>query len=481
MLYRVIFFKLKTYPAKFGLNSNTSLFCMNHFFSIYRREIADTFRLSLPIVIAQLGVILMGVTDNIMVGRFLGATALGAAGLANSLSFLVSSIGVGGLGVVAALISQAKGQDNVPEIGRTFKAGLWAALLLGVILAVLSAILGYYLHLFNQTAEITALSQPFMYILSFSIVPLFLFVATRQLSDGLSLPRVAMFITVSALVVNTLFNYWLINGIWFFPKMGLNGSATATLIARFYMAGAILVYVFNNQHFAKYLNVNSSVSIKNLVQKIFFMIVSTGLQFFFEIAAFSLAVVMIGWLGENQLAAHQIAINMASTTYMMATGIAAAGAIRVGRAFGQQDKTAVFRAGTAAFLLVTAFMGFCCVLFLTANDLLVTLYLTDNAPVMQIAAGLVIIAGFFQLSDGIQAIALGALRGVSDINLPTLITLIAYWVLALPLSYLLAFTFKMDAAGVWVALLIGLTFSAVFLTFRFYHLLQKLDMTTAKS
>lgn len=447
---------------------------MTPLFSIYRREILETIRLSLPIVIAQLGVILMGVTDNILVGRFLGATALGAAGLAGSQAFLVSSIAVGGLGVVGSLISQAKGQQNDVEIGRIFRAGLWAASVMGVVLGLISVGLAFRFEWFGQTPEITELSKPFMYILSASNIPLFLFVATRQLSDGLSFPRVAMFITVSALIINALFNYLLINGIWIFPKLGLNGSATATLIARSYMAVAISVYVWRSATFSKYLKVSSGQNLRDLIPKILRSATNTGLQFFFEIAAFSLAVVMIGWLGKNQLAAHQIAINLASTTYMMATGIASAGAIRVGRAFGQRNKAAVFRAGTAAFLLVTAFMGFCCLLFLTANDFLVNIYLKDNLPVMQIAAALVIIAGFFQLSDGIQVVALGALRGLNDINTPTFITLIAYWVIALPLSYVLAFTLKMDVTGIWIALSAGLTFSAVFLTFRFYRLLKKM-------
>ncbi|TAH15264.1 MAG: MATE family efflux transporter, partial [Runella slithyformis] len=314
----------------------------------------------------------MGVTDNILVGRFLDATALGAAGLAGSQAFLVSSIAVGGLGVVGSLISQAKGQQNDVEIGRTFRAGLWAAAIMGVVLGLISVVLAFYFEWFGQTPEITDLSRPFMYILSASNIPLFLFVATRQLSDGLSFPRVAMFITVSALIINGLFNYLLINGIWIFPKLGLNGSATATLIARTYMAIAISIYVWRSSVFSKYLRVSAGLNLGDLIPKILRLATTTGFQFFFEIAAFSLAVVMIGLLGKNQLAAHQIAINLASTTYMMATGIASAGAIRVSRAFGQQNKTAVFRAGTAAFLLVTAFMGLCCLLFLTANDFLVT-------------------------------------------------------------------------------------------------------------
>lgn len=185
---------------------------------------------------------------------------------------------------------------------------------------------------------------------------------------------------------------------------------------------------------------------------------------------------MIGWLGEPQLAAHQIAINMASTTYMMATGIAAAGSIRVGMAVGRNNRSAVQRAGTAAFLLVTLFMGLCCVLFLSANEWLVSLYIRDNLAVSSIAATLVIIAGFFQLSDGIQVVGLGVLRGVADVNMPTLLTLFAYWGVALPLSYMLAFPLGMDVQGVWIGLLAGLTVSAILLTYRFYKRLPQIQL-----
>lgn len=438
-----------------------------------RRDIIETIKLSYPIIIAQLGVILMGVTDNLMVGRFLGAVPLGAAGLANSLSFLMTSIGVGGLGVVGSLIAQSKGQRNDTEIGRLFRAGLYVALILSVVLGIVSALTASFLEYFGQTAEVTRLSKPFIYILSVSTLPLLLFVAARQLADGLSFTRVAMFVTVSALIVNALFNWLLINGIWIFPKMGLNGSATATLLARIFMATAILWYLLKNRRFQVYVEAAKTLDVSDLTRKILRLGIPVGFQFFFEIAAFSLAVVMIGWLGEKQLAAHQIAISMASTTYMMATGIAAAGAIRVGRAFGEGSLAQVRRAGTAALVVVAVFMGFWFAIFLTANQFLVSLYLDNNPEVTRIASILMIYAAFFQLSDGVQVTALGALRGITDVNVPTIITLIAYWVIALPLSYWLAFAYQMDIAGVWLALSAGLTFSALFLTVRFYHLASR--------
>ena len=199
------------------------------------------------------------------------------------------------------------------------------------------------------------------------------------------------------------------------------------------------------------------------------------MTFFFEIATFSLAVVIVGWRGQDRLAAHQIAINLASVTYMMATGISSAAAIRVSAAVGRGTQQGIWRAGIAAFTLSVGFMSLMAILFLTANDWLVTLYIRDNPAVMRIAASLVIIGGFFQLSDGVQVVALGCLRGLSDVNVPTIITLFSYWVVALPLSYVLGFPLGMDAVGVWIGLLAGLTMAAVLLTWRFFKRVEQTE------
>ncbi|WP_046375679.1 MATE family efflux transporter [Spirosoma radiotolerans] len=444
---------------------------LSSLFLIYRAEFADTLRLSIPIIIAQLGVVLMGVTDNLFVGRLLGALPLGAAGLANSLSFLMSSIGVGGLTVVAALVSKANNQSGGPAaVNRLFRAGLRVALLLSVLVGGLSVLLAYNFSLFGQTPEVTRLARNFMLILSVSLFPLLVFVAARQLCDGLRYPRVAMAITLSALGVNALFNYVFIKGVGPFPALGLMGSATATLLSRVFMAGAMLVYVYQAPNFRAYLKKEfNSLPITAEAWTILRLGIPGGLTFFFEVATFSLAVVIVGWLGEAQLAAHQIAINMASVTYMMATGISSAAAIRVSAAVGQASRDGIWRAGIAAFLLSVSFMSITALVFLTASDWLVTLYIRDNPQVMAIAASLVIMAGFFQLSDGVQVVALGGLRGLSDVNVPTLITLFSYWIVALPLSYVLAFPFGMDAVGVWIGLLAGLSIAAVLLTWRFFR------------
>ncbi|GAB3564327.1 MATE family efflux transporter [Spirosoma luteolum] len=444
---------------------------------LYRPELADTFRLSVPIVIAQLGVVLMGVTDNLFVGRLLGAVPLGAAGLATSLSFLMSSIGVGGLSVVAALVSQAASRDDAAGINRLFRAGLWSAVLMSVVLGGLSVVLAFFFDLFGQTPEVTRLARQFMLILSASVLPLLLFVAARQLCDGLRQPRVAMLITLSALVLNALFNYVFISGMGPVPALGLMGSALATLLSRVFMAIAMLVYVYRQPRFQAYLlPAFRRLPIGNDIRTILRLGIPGGLTFFFEVATFSLAVVIVGWLGDDRLAAHQIAINMASVTYMMATGISSAAAIRVGAAVGLGSREGAFRAGVAALALSLSLMTLAALLFLTANHWLVSLYIRDNPAVMEIAASLMVMAGFFQLSDGVQVVALGGLRGLSDVNIPTVITLFSYWVVALPLSYVLAFPAGLDAVGVWVGLLVGLTIAAVLLTVRFFRRLRRVAL-----
>lgn len=443
---------------------------------LFRSELAATGRLSVPIIIAQLGAILMGVTDNLFVGRLLGATALGAAGLATSLSFLMMSIGLGALSVVSALVSQARGRGDAAEINRLFRAGLWVALLLSGVAALACILLAFNFERFGQTTKVAQLAKPFTLILTLSIVPLLVFVAARQLCDGLAQPKVAMAITLSALGLNAFFNYVLITGAGPFPRLGINGSALATLLSRLYMAIAILVYVWRAPFFRVYFAKDfRAESVAHQVRKILRLGLPGGFTMFFEIALFSLAVVMVGWLGADRLAAHQIAINMASITYMMATGISAAGAIRIGMAVGLGSHEQIIRSGLAAFTLSIAMMGIAGVVFLSAPDWLVSLYIDPlkEPAVAAVAPTLVIIAGFFQLSDGIQVVGLGALRGLSDVNAPTLITLFAYWGVGLPVSYALGFWLHLDVVGVWIGLLLGLTVAALLLTLRFYRLSRR--------
>jgi MATE family multidrug resistance protein len=437
-------------------------------------ETRKTLLLAFPIMIAQLGSILMGVTDNIMVGHYLGKIGLGVSGIANSIAFVIASIGIGGLAVVAPLISKAKAERNESEVNRLFRAGLWAAFWFGLILGLIGFVCVYFFDVFQQSVEINQKSPTFMGIIVISNLFVFIFVASKQLSDGLSHTYVAMMITIIGLITNLVFNILLINGYLGFPEMGLNGSAASTLITRILMVIAMLIYLFKAKIFQQYLRKKyNPLPVGDLVRYIFKIGVPSGLQFFFEIAAFSLAVVMMGWLGENQLAAHQIAINVAATTYMMAAGLGVAGGIRVGEGRGLRNIQKIKMSGNVAMLLVLAFMTIMMLLIIVLKRFLVELYISD-IEVIEIAVKLMWIAAVFQLSDGIQVVGLGILRGIADVNIPTWITMFAYWGVALPLGYFLGFTLKQDAIGVWIGLWAGLTMSATLLATRFYYLVGKM-------
>ncbi|MBC7919687.1 MAG: MATE family efflux transporter [Ferruginibacter sp.] len=411
----------------------------------------------------------MGVVSNVMVGP-LGAAALGAVGIANSIFFVVAILGIGTLSVVAPMVANANGAGDWYRCKQLFRDGVFIGLGTGTGLVLVIGLLANSFGVFRQTAEITVLAREYLLISGVSIVPLLVFVAAKQFGDGLSHTRIAMYITLAGLGVNVLSNWLLIHGHWGFPALGVRGSALSVLIARVGMAALILAYVSRAGVFKPYWRaLPRPGQPKHLFSRIIRLGLPSGLQYFFEIAAFTVAIVVVGWLGKYPLAAHEIAISLASITYMMASGLAAAGSIRVGEATGRGNQAGVVRAGTVAFALTAFFMAGCCGLFLIATEPLVRLYIQDPR-VTEIAVSLVVIAGFFQLSDGIQVVGLGVLRGIADVNIPTVITLFAYWIIGLPLGYLLAFRFGLNAPGIWIGLSVGLTVSAVLLTLRFYRL-----------
>jgi len=280
-------------------------------------------------------------------------------------------------------------------------------------------------------------------------------------------------VSVSMNVLNIILNYLLIYGKFGFPELGLLGAGIATLIARTAMAIVMMVYVLTSKRFAPYL---SGLGIKNLDLKIIKDLlrigVPAGFQFVFEVGAFSMAAIMMGWINASTQAAHQIAINMASISYMTVSGLGAAAAIRVGNQLGMKNYKTMKKAVLTLIAMGTALMVVFAIVFILGKDLLPLLY-NDKAEVIKVASSLLIIAALFQISDGVQVISLGGLRGMKDVKIPTLITFLAYWVVALPLGYVLAFKYNYGADGIWFALFLGLTIAAIWVFFRFIRLANK--------
>jgi multidrug resistance protein, MATE family len=444
--------------------------------AIYKKEAKEMIELGLPIVVSQLGIVAMGVADTIQVGGIAGksAVSVAASGLSNSLSFTIAIIGILTLGVVAPMISKAEAEKNGKMIGLLFKATKRVALQLALATFVLCLILGFFLSKIGQEQEVVALAQPYNIVIAASMIPLFIFVALRQLSDGLGRTQIAMTVTITALAMNILLNWLFIYGIGFFPRLELLGAGIATLLSRIFMA-VMLWWVISKEPLFKPYLADKTDEFKHLINKIFKVGLPSGLQGFFEVAVFAAAVVVIGWYGKYQQASHQIAINMCSVTYMMITGLASAGGIRVGHYWGLHDRKQILVAGNTALGISAVFMFFCAGIFFIFHDFLISLYTTDT-NVVPIATTLLIIGGFFQISDGLQATALGILRGIAEVNIPTAITLFAYWVVGLPTGYMLAQYYHLNAAGVWLGLTAGLTVSAILLCGRFYAMVKKIDV-----
>lgn len=416
---------------------------------------------------------MVGVVDTAMVGQ-IGTIPQAAVALANSLYFLVLVFGLGVSFGITPLVAAADSSKDYSENAALLKHGIIINTALGVILFLLLLMISPVLNYFNQKQEVVDLAIPFLNVMMLGMIPLCIFSGFKQFTEGLSYTGIAMIITVVANLLNILLNYLMIFGHWGFPEMGLMGSCWASFISRVAMALAMFLYVYYNKPFKVYwLN----FSLKNislpLTKKILALGVPSGLQWVFEVGAFSFAVIMIGWISPAAQAAHQVALSIAAVTYMMASGISAAASVRVGNQLGLKNREGIRIAGFSAFVMVLVFMSISAICFILFRDIL-PVFFNKEREVVTIASSLLIVAAFFQLSDGVQVVGLGVLRGIKDVKLPTVVTLIAYWGVGLPMSYVFAFILDYGVMGIWYGLSIGLTITAVLLFIRFNYVSKRI-------
>jgi MATE family multidrug resistance protein len=435
----------------------------------YKTHAKEGFHLAYPVMLSQLGHVTMGVADNIMVGN-LGAANLAGAGLANVAFNFLLLFGIGVSYAITPLVSTADGERDDTKIASILKHGLLINICNSLILVAIVSVGMNVLYHINQPPEVVVLSIPYLSIITFSLIPILVFQTFRQFTEGLSLTRIAMIIVISANVVNVGLNYLLIYGHGGFPALGLDGAGYATLTSRVLMAVVFAGYVYLAPRFKKFRNGFSIGNYsKALLNKMLHIGIPAGMQFIFEVAAFDFSLVMMGWLGTRALAAHQIAINLATISYMTTSGLAAAATIRVSHFLGKKDFSNLRQSAYAllgvALLIMTAWAIF----FIVGRNFLPLLYVHD-AEVIAIAGSLLVIAGFFQLSDGAQVVCIGALRGLQDVKIPSLLIFISYWIIGLPLGYCLAFVFGWGAIGIWLGLLLGLTLTATAMFLRFKKL-----------
>ena len=451
-------------------------------FSTYTREFKYNIKLAYPVMIGMLGHTFVQFVDNVMVGQ-LGTAELAAISLGNSFVFIGMSIGIGFSQAITPLIAEADGAKKDKDISGIFEHSFLICIILGIVLFLLVFLNRNLLYSMNQPVEVVELASPYLFWVSFSLISIVTFQSFRQFADGLSFTRAAMYSTLVGNTINIILNFVLIFGFWIFPKLGVEGAAIGTLISRLCMLTFIIFYLKLHKKLSKYIKrfFPTKVEIER-VKKILYLGLPSALHSFFEVAFFISAVWMSGFIGKNSQAANQIALNLSSMTYMVALGVGVAAMIRVGNQRGMMNFRKLREVAISTLLLIIIIDFFFCLIFLIFNDLLPLLYLDPSDPsnlndvneVLTIASKLLIVAGVFQLFDGIQAVVLGALRGMQDVNKPAIIIFFSYGILGFPISYFLGFHTSLAIVGIWIGLLSGLFFSSLFLFLRFNYLSKKI-------
>ncbi|MGK6353001.1 MATE family efflux transporter [Parapedobacter sp. DT-150] len=437
-------------------------------FNAYKPYYFSTLALAGPVVISQLGHMLVQTADSIVVGHFAGTIPLAAVSLVHSVFMIVMVVGLGIAYGVTPLIAQEHGRKNDRECGALLSNSLWINSLAGMALfcLVYFGSMAVIDHL-DQDPAVVREAKPYLFILGLSIMPLMVFNAFKQFAEGLGFTRQAMSITIWGNVLNIVLAIVFVKGMFGIAPMGVRGVGYATLIDRCLMALVMGFYVFRSRHFKRYLlgfdvlrvNITRCLSILKIGAPV-------AMQYVFEVGAFAAAAVMAGTIGANEQAAHQVAITLAATTYMMASGIAAAATIKTGNSYGKRNVVRLRRFAASSYLIVLGFMGFTAFVFMVFNQYLPWMF-TKDTLVIGIAAQLLVIAGLFQLFDGTQVVGLGILRGMGDVNVPTVITFVAYWVIGLPSAYLLGIPLGFGVQGIWYGLTLGLLTSSLLLYVRY--------------
>jgi multidrug resistance protein, MATE family len=438
----------------------------------YKGDFRNNVVLALPIMAGQLGQITVNIVDNLMVGH-LGAEALAAISFSIAIFIVFFIVGMGISFALPPLVSKAQGGGKSRRISVYFKHSLVINVLYAIFSIALVELLIPWMPYMGQNPDVVLLAQPYLRIAIWSMIPMMLFQTLRCYADGMSETLAPMIAMLIGNVFNVIFNYILIYGKMGFPAMGVTGASLGTFISRFIMLFVMIVLLIywkdlwsniKNADYKKYQNL--------VFKKVLSLGIPSSLQMFFEVSAFGGAAMIMGALGKEEQAAHQIAINLASVTFMICTGMGMAATIRVGQQLGRKSTEGIRRVGVSAMIQILIFMTIGALVFIVMRDILPTFYISD-IKVLEIAATLLIMAGIFQLSDGIQVVGLGALRGLQDVKVPTIITFIAYWLIGFPISYFTAFYSDLGPVGVWAGLVIGLTVSACLLTWRFFSLSKK--------
>ena len=438
----------------------------------YREDYSATIKIGVPIVLGQLGIVVVGLVDNIMVGHF-STSDLAAASFVNSVFNIPILFGMGFSYGLTPLVGQFFGRGDKFRVGGLLRNSLLANFMIGLFLSVVMGIMYLNVHRMGQPEELLPLIRPYFLLQLTSLVFVMMFNSFKQFADGITDTKTSMWIMLSANLLNIIGNSLLIYGVWGLPALGLTGAGISTLTSRIFMFVAFAVLFFRKQSYRRYLvgyhRTTYNTGDLNVLNRMGMMV---GLQMGMETALFSISGVMIGWLGTVPLAAHQVVASISTLGFMVYYGVGSAVSIRVSNFFGRGDIAGVRRATLAGAHLLGLLAILVSVFFLLVREHIGWLY-TSSEDVVNLVAVLMVILVFYQFGDSLQIIFANALRGVADVTSMAVISFIGYFVIALPVSYVCGFVLDWGIKGIWVGYPVGLTFTGGMMCWRFYHFLRK--------
>ncbi|HRP88927.1 MAG TPA: MATE family efflux transporter [Edaphocola sp.] len=447
-----------------------------------KSESLKTGKLAIPLILGEIAQIILHMLDLAMIGA-LGANSyqqVAASALVFNVIIIPFVIGIGISMSVSQMVSLANGKGDDKLVSHYFFNGFWLCAFLAILISFGIEMSQDFILSYggNQEKEVTEMAKPFMRVMGISIIPMILFMTLKQFTDGLEYTKIAMVLSFASVPINAFINWLLIFGNWGFPRMEMMGAAYGTLITRTLIFIALGYVVLNHKVFKKYIDLKKTEwhfkwkTIKELLH----IGIPSGLQFGLEAGVFAFSAILIFELfGARQMAAHQVAMQCASFTYMISTGLSQAGAIRVSNAFGRKDWVKISTIGKSNLIISMSYGIICALFFFLLRDYLPLIFLEDsgkgsggNNEVIVIASNLLLLAAIFQLSDTSQAISAGLLRGIKDVKVPTFLMFFGYWVISLPIGYWMATEQNFQTSGIWWGFIIGLTFTSITLTSRFF-------------
>ena len=440
----------------------------------YTKEFSYNLKLAYPVIIGMIGHTLVGFVDNAMVGQ-LGTSELAAISLGNSFVFLAMAFGIGFSTAITPLIAESDAKKNKSNTKSILSNGILVCIFLGAVLTIIVLIAKPIIYYMGQSEEVVNLAYPYITFVAISLFPLIIFQSFKQFSDGLSFTKIAMISTVIANLINVVINYILIYGKFGFPKLELVGAGIGTLISRVIMVLIIIYFIKSNPKINQYLDNLFSLKYSSIItKKIINLGYPSALQMMFEVGFFISGIWVCGIIGINYQAANQIALNLSSLTFMVALGLSVAATIRIGNQKGLNDYKNLKRIAISIFLITVLIELIFALIFIIFSDLLPWLYLENNnnfdvLETVSLASKLLIIVALFQIFDGIQIVAQGALRGIQDVKIPSMICFLSYIIFGVPIMIYLGLYTDLKAIGVWIGFLIGLMIASILLSIRFFN------------